>query len=72
MSDSPITGGIVFEYWKKSTRSLDGDCVEISANRVDGGARIRDSKDPEGPRLSFTQGEWRAFVDGVKAGEFDR
>jgi Domain of unknown function (DUF397) len=32
---------------------------------------VRDSKNPGGPVLRFTQGEWRAFITGVMAGEFD-
>lgn len=33
---------------------------------------VRDSKDPDGPTLFFTPAEWDAFLDGVKADEFDR
>jgi hypothetical protein len=32
---------------------------------------VRDSKDPEGPRLYFTPAEWEAFRLGVLDGEFD-
>lgn len=32
---------------------------------------VRDSKDPDGPKLLFTRDEWKAFVGGVRAGEFD-
>jgi hypothetical protein len=32
---------------------------------------VTDTKDPEGPRLRFDASEWRAFVAGVRAGEFD-
>ncbi len=32
---------------------------------------IRDSKNPDGPKLVFTPEEWEAFVAGVKDGEFD-
>jgi hypothetical protein len=32
---------------------------------------IRDGKNPDGPKLVFTPDEWRAFVLGVKDGEFD-
>lgn len=31
---------------------------------------LRDSKDPEGPVLAFTPGEWDAFLAGVRNGEF--
>ncbi|OUC94275.1 DUF397 domain-containing protein [Streptosporangium minutum] len=32
---------------------------------------LRDSKNPDGPKLLFTQAEWDAFVGGVKLGKFD-
>jgi Domain of unknown function (DUF397) len=56
--------------WRKSTRSGgQGNCVEIAETPAAVG--VRDSKDPSGPVLVFTRSEWQAFVDGVKAGEFD-
>jgi hypothetical protein len=33
--------------------------------------RLRDSKNRAGPVLRFTHDEWRAFVLGVRNGEFD-
>jgi Domain of unknown function (DUF397) len=33
---------------------------------------IRNSKDPDGPVLRFTPGEWDAFLSGTLAGEFDQ
>jgi len=33
---------------------------------------VRDSKNPAGYVLTFTPGEWNAFIEGVKDGEFDR
>jgi hypothetical protein len=32
---------------------------------------MRDSKDPDGPVLTFTPAEWEAFTLGVQDGEFD-
>jgi hypothetical protein len=56
--------------WRKSTRSdSNGQCVEWAD--VDGSVAVRDSKNPNGPALIFTPGEWRAFVEGVKDGEAD-
>jgi hypothetical protein len=49
---------------------MNGNCVEIAA-LPGGGVAVRDSKDPEGPILRFTAGEWAAFVEGVAAGEFE-
>ncbi|MEU5988906.1 DUF397 domain-containing protein [Spirillospora sp. NPDC047418] len=31
----------------------------------------RDSKDPTGPALGFTSGEWSTFLDEAKRGAFD-
>jgi hypothetical protein len=56
--------------WRKSTRSNgQGDCVEVAFD--DNTVKVRDSKNPTGPVLSFTLREWRAAVEGFKAGEFD-
>jgi len=57
--------------WVKSSLSFaNGDCVEV-ATLPDGGIGVRDSKDATGPVLRFTPSEWRAFVGGVRNGEFD-
>ncbi|MBY8870472.1 DUF397 domain-containing protein [Micromonospora sp. PLK6-60] len=54
-----LTGAI----WHKSTRSGDngGDCVEVAAN-LPGLVGVRDSKDPDGPCLTFAPAAWSAFV----------
>ena len=58
--------------WVKSSLSFsNSNCVEV-ANRPGGGIGVRDSKDPEGPVLRFTPGEWHAFIGGARNGEFDR
>jgi len=56
--------------WRKSSRSGSSACVEV-ALLSGGGAAVRHSADREGPMLQFTAGEWRAFVAGARAGEFD-
>ncbi|MCG5216977.1 DUF397 domain-containing protein [Streptosporangium sp. KLBMP 9127] len=58
--------------WRKSSRSGDngGQCVEVASN-LPGLVAVRDSKNPQGPALVFGPGEWRAFVDGIKDGQFD-
>ncbi|WP_327149031.1 DUF397 domain-containing protein [Nocardia sp. NBC_01329] len=45
--------------------------VEI-AMLAEGHVGMRDGKNPEGPVLVFTPGEWAAFTAGVRDGEFDR
>ncbi|MEV7008140.1 DUF397 domain-containing protein [Streptosporangium sp. NPDC051022] len=55
--------------WVKSAYSGHGNCVEVIA--AGGGVAVRDSKVPDGPLLWFTRAEWKAFLEGVKDGEFD-
>ncbi len=57
------------EEWKRSKSCADTACVEF--HYIQGGVAVRDSKDPEGPVLTFTKDEWRAFIEGAVAGEFD-
>ena len=47
-----------------------GNCVEVA---FEGGhVRVRDGKrGDESPILTFTNEEWRVFVESVKAGRFD-
>lgn len=57
--------------WRKSSYSGGGlDCVEL-ADLGDGRIGVRDSKDPDGPVIAFDPGSISAFLNGVKAGEFD-
>ncbi len=57
--------------WIKSTHSGPGsdNCVEVAF--VGDAIAVRDSENPDGPALIFTQAEWDAFVGGAKDGEFD-
>jgi hypothetical protein len=54
--------------WRKSNWSWDTNCVEVAL--VDGVIGVRDSKDPTGPILTFTESEWAAFLGGVKTDQF--
>jgi hypothetical protein len=57
--------------WVKSSFSFaNGNCLEV-ASLPEGGAGVRDGKDPDGAVLRFTPAEWRAFLAGVRNGEFD-
>jgi hypothetical protein len=58
--------------WRKAMRSSGngGQCVEVAMNLPEVVA-VRDSKDPDGPKLLFTRPEWKAFVNGLKVGDFD-
>ncbi|WP_330178631.1 DUF397 domain-containing protein [Nocardia sp. NBC_01503] len=55
--------------WFKSTYSqAQGECVEV-AHLESGGVGVRDSKNPAGPALIFSQGDWNAFLAGIVCGE---
>lgn len=56
-------------FKRSSFCNPDGGCVEVE--RGEQGAAIRDAKNPDSAVLRFTEDEWRAFVRGVRAGEFD-
>jgi hypothetical protein len=47
--------------WRKASHSGDngGGCVEVGAAQV----AVRDSKDPDGPALTFTALSWREFIN---------
>jgi len=58
-------------WFKSSFSGPNGNaCVEIAV--LPDGIAVRDSKDPSGPVLRFTNQEWSAFLAGVRADEFDR
>ncbi|MFI2279268.1 DUF397 domain-containing protein [Nocardia beijingensis] len=57
--------------WFKSVHSGEADaCVEV-AWLAAGHVGVRDSKDPSGPALVLTPGQWNAFTASVAACAFD-
>ena len=53
--------------WRKATYSSSngGNCVEVAAaSRT---IAVRDSKNPDGPRLGFGPQAWKAFTAKLKA-----
>jgi hypothetical protein len=55
--------------WRISTYSgQTGNCVEV-ASVVPGVVAVRDSKDPDGPVLTFGPAAWQAFTAWVTTGE---
>jgi hypothetical protein len=57
--------------WTKSSRSTgNGACVEVKSPAAEA-VVVRDSKDPQGPDLTFSPQEWESFVSDVDAGAFD-
>ena len=43
----------------------------VAVKRDARGVHVRDTKDPADKTLSFTKGEWKAFIGSVKEGQFD-
>ncbi len=56
-------------FYRKSTSSDTGDCVEVAAI-PGGGIHVRDSKDRDGGHIAVSDGTWRAFTEAIKAGRF--
>jgi hypothetical protein len=54
--------------WRKSSYSGNGgaDCVEVGAHADDGCVLVRDTRDRQGPVLTFSPQDWRRFADHVK------
>ncbi|MER7000625.1 DUF397 domain-containing protein [Streptomyces sp. NPDC000410] len=53
--------------WRKSTYSdgSGGNCLEV-ADGHPGLVPVRDSKNPDGPKLAFRTPAWSTFIEGVK------
>jgi len=54
--------------WRRSTASGGGNCLEVAV--LGESVAIRSSRNPT-HELLVTSAEWRAFVRGVQAGEFE-
>jgi hypothetical protein len=67
--------------WRKSSHSEAGNCLEAAWHRsshsignancteaaiAGGHVLVRDSKDPDGPVLKFSPGQWTTFTEGIK------
>lgn len=57
--------------WVKSAYSgSQANCAEV-ASLPDARVAVRDTKDRQGPVLTFDAGEWRRFAAQVKAEQFN-
>lgn len=54
--------------WRKSSYSgTQGNCVEVVTNLL-GLVVVRDSKDPDGPKLMVRADKWRGLLCNIKGG----
>lgn len=56
-----------YDWFKSSYSSGNNNCVETA--RIPNIVPVRDSKDPQGPALTFSPDAWSAFIGSVKRGE---
>lgn len=59
----------ISDGWRKSSFCDTSACVEVRVQ--DGLIQVRDSKDPEGSVLTYTESQWATFVRGATDGEFN-
>lgn len=57
--------------WRKSTRSneMGGACVEVTA--ACSMVALRDSKNPDGPKLFVPPSGWQGLLGVIKSGAYD-
>ncbi|MET8698420.1 DUF397 domain-containing protein [Kitasatospora sp. NPDC004723] len=58
--------------WRKSSYSggNGGNCIEVAPGYPHT-VPVRDSKDPDGPALTFTPAAWASFLTALRTGDFD-
>jgi hypothetical protein len=57
--------------WRTGARNTGSgnDCVEVAP--ATHSIAVRDSKDPQGPRLAFTRAELSTFFNAIRQGNYD-
>ena len=55
--------------WRRSSLCASGSCVEVSV--VGDRVALRDSKEQDGPVLTFDSPAWTEFLAGARNGDFD-
>ena len=63
---------LIRAVWRKASCSANaGNCAE-GAQNLPRLIAVRDSKDPNGPKLIVTPAAWQAFTAQIRAHAFDR
>lgn len=55
--------------WRKASYTVDNNCVELA--ETDDAILVRNSNQPDAGTLTITPTDLAAFVEGVKAGDYD-
>jgi hypothetical protein len=64
-----MNGSNILPVWRTSSRCGEsGQCVEVALLTATAG--VRDSADPP-TILTFPAPQWTAFLDGIRAGDFE-
>jgi hypothetical protein len=66
-----LDGGLQAEHssWRRASFCASNECIEVAPHN--NMIVMRNSREPRGQVLRYTAEEWRSFVRGIKAGEFD-
>lgn len=66
-----MTAPFIPEAWRKSSACNGASaCVRVRYT-VEGLVELRSGTDDDGHSIFYTKEEWLAFIEGVKAGDFD-
>jgi Domain of unknown function (DUF397) len=55
--------------WRVARDCDAGTCIRVAPHK--GMIVIGDTKNPDGPVLSYSHDEWLTFVKGIRQGDFD-
>jgi hypothetical protein len=55
--------------WRVARDCDGGSCIRVAPHA--GMILIGDTKNPDGPVLSYSHAEWVAFVNGIRQGDFE-
>ncbi len=55
--------------WRVARDCDGGSCIRVAPHK--GMIVIGDTKNPDGPVLSYSHDEWLAFIKGIRQGDFD-
>jgi hypothetical protein len=66
---SPVNAAGESFQWRKALRSIgNGNCVEVASRNTR--IVVRDSKDLNGPMLTYDTESWRVFTAQARQGRF--